>query len=78
MLEHYISLLPPDQTTWTTEEQTALADLQANAQAAQTALDDILGVSTQEHNRVNNNLATYVTNFIANLNTTTPVGTLTP
>jgi hypothetical protein len=67
MLEHYISLLPPDQTTWTTEENNVLTQLKANATAAQTKVDAIIGVSSQETTRVNANLATAVAAVLASL-----------
>ena len=65
--EHYISLLPPDRTTWTAEENNVFTLLQNNATAAQTKLDAILGEASQEIVRVNTNLATFVTSLLASL-----------
>jgi hypothetical protein len=70
MYEHTLSGfagLQPDKTLWTAEQNNILAQLLANAVAAQAKLDAILGVSTQEHVRVNNNLAASTASLLASL-----------
>ena len=67
LYEHFDSALPPDQTTWTTEETTIFNALQAKALASQAKLDEILGVASEETVRVNANVAALAASLLASL-----------
>lgn len=67
LLEHFDSSCDPNPASWSPDQLNVFAILTANAQASQDAFDKIMGAGTNEDNRMNANVATYVASVLAKL-----------